>query len=270
MLTLAPAASISVENGGLFVSRGSGIHPRRKIDSFELIFVTDGKLSMQEEDKKFEVEAGQSLLLWPNRLHFGTSIYDSNLRFFWVHFFADAGPDEGGGVLEIAQLGTVSRPDHLKDLFRRFLEDQESSGHTALQASLQVLLMLTEVSLVGGSERKRGSSISLAGRADGMIQTNFAGKISPSSLANELDCNANYLNYTYRQTYRKTLTEAIHECRLRNAVRLLVEENLNVNQVSTACGFTESGYFRRIFRHKYGMTPLAFRRLYARMHTNTG
>ena len=91
MLTLAPVASISVENGGLFVSRGSGIHPRRKIDSFELIFVTDGKLSMQEEDKKFEVEAGQSLLLWPNRLHFGTSIYDSNLRFFWVHFFCRCG-----------------------------------------------------------------------------------------------------------------------------------------------------------------------------------
>jgi AraC-like DNA-binding protein len=269
MLTLALPMSIAAENGGIFVSRGSGMHPRRTISSYELIFVTEGTLSLQEENRRFDVGAGQSLILWPDRLHYGASIYDSNLRFFWVHFKYTAPVQEDMDALRIPQLAVVARPDHLKELFRRFLEDQEAGCLPPLQGNLQVMLMLCEVCLPANVERKREISSSLAGRADALIQTNFADQIGASSLAAKIGCNANYLNYTYRQTYQKTLTEAIHDSRLRNAVRLLVEENLNVNEVSSACGFSESGYFRRVFKNKYGMTPLAFRRLYARAHMNT-
>jgi AraC-like DNA-binding protein len=50
---------------------------------------------------------------------------------------------------------------------------------------------------------------------------------------------------------------------------MLIESNRNVEEISRACGFTDVRYFRRLFKRHEGMTPLAFRRLYAQMHVNT-
>jgi AraC-like DNA-binding protein len=50
---------------------------------------------------------------------------------------------------------------------------------------------------------------------------------------------------------------------------MLIESDHNVEEISRACGFKDVGYFRRLFKRHEGMTPLAFRRLYAQMHVNT-
>ncbi|MEG2115024.1 MAG: AraC family transcriptional regulator, partial [Hafnia sp.] len=39
MLEIALDLPIRVQNGGLFISRGIGVHPSRKLSSWELIFV---------------------------------------------------------------------------------------------------------------------------------------------------------------------------------------------------------------------------------------
>jgi AraC-like DNA-binding protein len=44
---------------------------------------------------------------------------------------------------------------------------------------------------------------------------------------------------------------------------------LTIAQVAYACGFEDSGYFRRLFKKSKGMTPNAFRRLHVRVHVNT-
>jgi hypothetical protein len=71
MLELSIALPIKVQNGGLFISRGVGRHPARKLTSWEIIFVEKGTLTILEENTLFEVKAGESLLLWPDRRHVG-------------------------------------------------------------------------------------------------------------------------------------------------------------------------------------------------------
>jgi mannose-6-phosphate isomerase-like protein (cupin superfamily) len=67
MLELSMSLPIKVQNGGLFISRGVGSHPARSLHSWEIIFVEKGTLTIREEDKIFTVNAGESLLLWPQR-----------------------------------------------------------------------------------------------------------------------------------------------------------------------------------------------------------
>ncbi len=50
MLELSIALPIKVQNGGLFISRGVGRHPARKLTSWEIIFVEKGTLTIQEEN----------------------------------------------------------------------------------------------------------------------------------------------------------------------------------------------------------------------------
>jgi AraC-like DNA-binding protein len=271
VLNLPAGLTIHAHNGGLFVSRGEGRHPDRRLSSYELIFVRKGILAIKEEERAFEVGTGQSLILWQDRRHWGTGPFSTDLAFYWVHFtLQHASARVGPQHLKIPQYVNVSRPDHMTELFRRFLDDQESGALDATSAALLLMLMLCEVARSRPSTGTRESaSVRLAGRADTYIRTHFHQRLTPVGLANALECNANYLSRIFHQVYGRTLTEAIHQCRLRYARQLLLDDDRNVDAIAHACGFSDTGYFRRLFKRHEGMTPLAFRRLYSRLHTNT-
>lgn len=86
MLELSMSLPIRVQNGGLFISRGVCSHPARKLQSWEIIFVEKGTLTICEEDEIFNVNAGESLLLWPERSHVGVGEFPADLKFYWLHF----------------------------------------------------------------------------------------------------------------------------------------------------------------------------------------
>lgn len=272
-LKLDTALPLRAYNAGLFVSRGLGTHPDRVIDSYELIYVRKGLLSMREDNRDFEIAPGQTLLLWPGRRHTGTKPYPADLSFYWIHFQV-ARRRAGGStakLLEIPQHATLRRDDRLAELFHRFLDDQETGALKPVPAALLILLMLCEVSAAHGpgSGPPSDAAAALAARAQRLIQTRFHEAISTVDIADALSCNADYLGRVFRKTFGRTLVDEIHEVRLRNARRLLLESALNVDQISRQCGFQDSGYFRRVFRKRQGLAPRAFRQLYARAHVNT-
>lgn len=258
---------VQAHNGGLFLSRGTGTHPRRKLSSCELIFVRKGTLSIREEETTFQVEAGQTLLLLEGRQHEGTAPFPPDLSFFWLHFSSTH--SLGHTLLTVPQHAVVERPNHLTELFRRFLDDQESGALDAFSASLIVCLMLCEVARSRAPlASSQSASLHLAGRADAYIRTHFH-QLTASKLADALGFNANYVSRVYHEFYGKTPTEAIQQCRLRYARQLLLEPDTSIASVATACGFDDPGYFRRLFKRSEGMTPRAFRDIYSRVHTNT-
>lgn len=269
-LQLAVQLPLLASNAGLFVSRGQGTHPDRVINSFELIFVKEGVLSLAEEDQDFEVQAGETMLLFPKRRHRGTSPFPANLSFFWVHFGVRDNPSLLEPNLNVPQHARVARPDHLTTLFRRLLDDQETLGLQAQSASLNVMLMLLEVANSNSARSATDSSAAvLASRAEAVIRARFHEPLCASMLAQELHCHADYLGRVFKRIYNHTVTEAIHQRRLQQARNMLLESTDTIEQIALRCGFEETGYFRRLFKRYEGVSPRAFRQIYARMHVNT-
>lgn len=267
---------VRAANAGLFVSRGRGRHPDRTIDSYELIFVRSGSLSMYEDERSFEIPAGHAFLLFPGRQHGGQRPYASGLSFYWLHFGVEHSglelrrPAEAS-VLDIPRIIRVARPDRVQELFRRFLDDQESARLPAVQADLLLLTMLGECLLPPQPEPDATSAaVALASRALGRIRTHHHDPLlSTSRLASELGCNPDYLGRVFRRHYGITVTEAIHRHRIKCARNALLAGDLTVADIAEVCGFGSTGYFRRIFRRYEGVSPRAFRGRYARIHVNT-
>lgn len=270
LLELPVPLELEASNGGLFISRGIGIHPTRRIDTFELIFVKRGVLGIREGDACFDVQPDETLLLWPGREHGGTTPYPRDLEFYWVHFGLRGGPARPQTpTLHIPQHARVARPDHLTVFFRRLLDDQEAFGVQPVSGGLMILLLLSEVTNSRPASEPVTAPPLLAARADTVIRTRYHEDLSASTIAAELGCNPDYLGRVFRSIYGRTLTEAIHARRMRNAIRLLAEGRERIDEVARLCGFEDCGYFRRIFKRTQGMTPAAFRRLHTRVHVNT-
>lgn len=264
VLLVAPRLGLRVHNGGLFVSPGQGVHPDRILDSYELIFVRKGMLSLWEQDRRFDVHAGESLLLWPGRRHYGATPYPRGLSFYWLHFqVADRAK---APEIKVPQHARVARVERLTGLFHRFLDDQESQCLDSMDAALLLLQMLREVARAPNGNAARETV--LVGRTEAYISSHLTEPLSTGRIARALRVNPDYLNRAFHRARRMTLTEHIHRRRLHDAEALLREGTGTVLEIANACGFTSVGHFRRLFERHNGLTPTAYRKLHARLHVN--
>lgn len=273
-LTLDVACPIQAQNAGLFMSRGQGTHPTRIIDSHELILVKSGQLALWEEEQSFLLEAGQTLLLYPHRRHGGTGNFPKGLSFYWIHFEVEDTISDDSDIrsesLTIPQVNRLRRPEKLEALFRYFLESQETGDLTQVTANLLIQLMLAEVSHTVVQENNDSEKVnSLAAMVHNYIWMHSGESITAGQIAEALGYNPDYLGRVYRKIYGDTITQAIHQSRVAQACRLLMDSEKTIEEIAPICGFSDADYFRRIFRRYKHITPLAFRKINARIYVNT-
>lgn len=267
-LTFAVSCPVVPQNAGLFVSRGQGMHPQRVIDSHELIVVRSGTLHIREEERDFAVQTGESLLLFPHRMHIGTRDYAPDLSFYWLHFEIKKSKSVTSAsrlVFSLPQHTRLTRPDFAYEHFQRFLHEQETGRLTPHSRTLLTLLLLEEVM----SEQPHSDHITdnhIVKRIDALIQQRFMEPLSTRDLARAAECSPDYLGRVYKAACGQTLTEALNAARIKEACRLLRDTFLDIHEIALASGFATHTYFCRVFKDIQGMSPLAYRRKYARVH----
>ncbi|WP_279156081.1 helix-turn-helix domain-containing protein [Obesumbacterium proteus] len=280
MLEVTVDFPLTVQNGGLFISRGVGAHPARTLSSWELILVESGTLAIREGDEDFWVSAGEILLLKPGCHHVGLETFPLNLKFYWLHFdvnlldINETAIKHGcnsstATLLSIPQHCKVHDPQYIISLFRQFLSEQENRKQSSALA-LILLLMLQQISAgLPDDANITHSGVALAYKARQLIKTQYHLPMSTASLAEQLFCNPDYLGRVFRKTFGMTLTEAIHRQRVSSAEKLLLNDMCSLTEVAERSGFHDVGYFRQIFRKQIGLTPVAYKRRYCKEHINS-
>jgi len=268
--------TIEALNAGLFVSPGFGTHPERVLDSYELIFVTQGHLDMFEGTRTFSLSRNQSLLLFPGRRHGGLRPYEADLNFYWIHFRVRE--TAAARSVNVPQTATVRDPDVLTELFCRFISDQESAVLDTTSASQLVSVMLCSIAKetppeadgTAGSPTDADERSVLARRVQEYIDGHASETVSTSTIAAELRYNADYLERVFRAHAHVSILAALHQKRIAMARTLLhAEPGKNINEIALECGYPDPAYFHRMFKRLTGLTPREFRTLYARTHINT-
>ena len=265
--------AIDCENAGLFISRGVGRHPDRVIDSYEIIHVVRGTLRLCEPGREYAVGAGEYLLLVPGVRHWAPEDYPPGLEFYWLHFRPagdEASSARGRAAVDLPRHGRVGDPERMEELFRWFLDAQEKQDLDGSLAAGLCQLML----LVLAYPPRRASDANeripaLARQAKRFLSRSFQEEITTSSIARRLTCNPDYLGRLYKRSFGVSIMDDLHALRIRMAKRLLMDEDLNVNEVASLCGYRDATYFRRMFRRHVGVAPSRFRGLYSHLHINT-
>jgi AraC-like DNA-binding protein len=264
------------ENGGLFISPGSGRHGLRRLESFEIIMLRSGSMGMAEESRSFLLKPSDVLVLLAGNEHRGLTDYDRKTSFYWVHFRLPKGrfrvaprPRRQKGFIGVPQFSHPARPERLVDLFCQFLHAQGQGFALPMEADLLVAQMLVELAFYGKRTGEQGASERLMERVKKIVDTDYhRSDLCPGRVAQALDVNPDYLGRMFKLACGQTIGGYLNQRRLREARKLLQESELNVNQVALAVGFNDPGYFRRVFRRRFDIKPGDLRRLYFRTHVN--
>lgn len=83
--------------------------------------------------------------------------------------------------------------------------------------------------------------------------------LSPDSLANGLKVSRWNLTCKMKSLVGQPPVEFIKDVRLNKAAQLIRQGEMNMTQISYMIGMTDSRYFSRVFKQKFGMTPTEFK-----------
>ena len=80
------------------------------------------------------------------------------------------------------------------------------------------------------------------------------------ALARLCDISKSYLCKLFKQKYGKGITEYITELRLHKACVLLEKTDHTAVSIANDTGYVDCGYFNRLFKKHFGVTPLEYRK----------
>jgi signal transduction histidine kinase/DNA-binding LacI/PurR family transcriptional regulator/AraC-like DNA-binding protein len=112
-------------------------------------------------------------------------------------------------------------------------------------------------------EHKRRLSVEaqrLVRAAMAYMHENFAEALSRRDIAQHIGISEDHLTFCFRQELGTTPIEYLQRYRINQAKRLLKESQQTITEIALSVGFSDSGYFSRIFRRETSMSPEAFRR----------
>jgi len=84
--------------------------------------------------------------------------------------------------------------------------------------------------------------------------------LSVRELAGQIHCSPDYLSHLFVTETGERLSDFIHRERIVLAKRYLQNQTLSIKETAWACGFTDQGYFSRLFKSLAGETPKEFRK----------
>jgi AraC-like DNA-binding protein len=100
----------------------------------------------------------------------------------------------------------------------------------------------------------------LVRKAMAFIHEHYADPISRRDIAQHVSIAEDYLTFCFRQELGTTPIKYLQRYRVNRAKGLLKESENSITEIARMVGFSDSGYFSRVFHRETGMSPEAFRR----------
>ncbi|TYP76406.1 helix-turn-helix transcriptional regulator [Paenibacillus methanolicus] len=284
-----PAMPYYAECGKTVYAPGEQHPNRRNLGLFDLLVVENGTLHIGEEERQWAVEAGQSLLLLPDRYHYAAKPCETATVFFWLHFHAAGAWRETDGIEppppalpEAAAASpdaayspsspyTVGLPKYAalvspKQTFLqlekllRLHQARRSESFWEQQTLFQQLLRMYDETL---KQSSASPALHVAERTEAYIKQHYREPITNARLGEALHFHPGYIVRCMKETYRCTPMDYLLYYRIERAKLLLLKTELPVAAVAEAVGFSQTPYFSVCFKQQTGLAPLQFRKQYS-------
>jgi AraC-like DNA-binding protein len=91
------------------------------------------------------------------------------------------------------------------------------------------------------------------------IESNYMYRINVGQIAKFADLSRSHFHAIFNKTTGKTLIKYLNEIRVRQATVLLQKSEMELEEISSSCGFTSLSHFYLVFRKETGKRPGDFR-----------
>lgn len=232
---------------------------RESFDSFLLMYIKKGEMSLTFENNTWHAKAGQFVLLDCYKLHsYSTS---TGCKCIWCHFDGITARAYYQNV--VSRLGNVfSMPDTYPVLNKMTAILKIFSEAVLVQEPLlskYLTDILTEFLLYTPLNIYSRNYTNMAEETISYINNHFREDITIEKLAGRIGLSQYHFIRTFKSETGFTPHEYLVNTRIATAKYLLKTTQLPVKEICFATGFSSENIFCSAFKRHQGMTPLQYR-----------
>ncbi len=94
------------------------------------------------------------------------------------------------------------------------------------------------------------------------IYTNYKNKISLQDIAKREFLSSDYLSHEIKNNFGYSFKDFLNLTRVEESVKLLLETDKTISEISEELGFSHTRYFNKHFKKHYNCTPMQYRKKY--------
>ena len=232
--------------------------------SYEIYVLISGTKSYFIESDFFSVNAGEVVLISPEKLHKtgGYGCYRALISFsdeFLRKYFTQNAIDKMLGCFDKKHLKpTKDQFDEILKIVNLMLKNQADKieGDAFLHLA-EILKILKE------SPKAVKSVIETKGYTNKIIEyvnANYNTISGLKDVADKFYVNKSYLCRLFKKETGMQFTTFLNKIKVRSAVNLLLTTNKSISEISYLVGFSTSAYFCNIFKKEYALTPHEYKK----------
>lgn len=261
MIKINDGANLKYVSAGLFSTAKKWIHPRRIIDSFEIIYVTQGEVYIEENGINYHLKRGDALLLEPEKIHTGTVTSEGTTEFFWVHFLTD----------DISYFGMqkcISTEGEYMTLglFRELLHIANTEDAPDYAKDMSCGGIIAHLASVG--RKRENESTTAFSKISEWVRMNIRQTMKVRDIAEMFGYNKTYISRLFKRYSGLTLKDYINRERIKCAKELLLTTEASIKDIAYELGFRDENLFVKFFKYHENMSPTNFRNMYFKLHMN--
>ncbi len=93
------------------------------------------------------------------------------------------------------------------------------------------------------------------------IKSNRHGELSLTNIAQHFKISPSHLSRVFKNVHGENISVFMINCKLEYAAELLISESeLSITEISHSLGYYTPAYFTKLFKKRYGLTPMQYRR----------
>jgi AraC-like DNA-binding protein len=224
-----------------------------------LHFVFKGVVHCQIDDTKVDFCAGQVFIVTPQ----SRIIYTTDEGRAWeccvvsfngteVHeLLKSLGIDKENPVL------TFQNPELLRSTYQKMVDVFKLQSNNIYSYLGNLLIIFSLI------DKKEANDIgSLVNRIKEYVHMFYMMDISVEKISNNFNMDRSNLFRIFKNATGISIVHYIIDYRVERAKDLLMINQMNITEVSFACGFGSSSHFASVFKEKTGLTPKEFCNLY--------
>lgn len=282
---------------GMLVNDNGFLHPARRLDTFVFLLITEGKLHIEQNGRRFDVKENQFFVLYSGMEHKGYKPSEGRLSYYWVHFtigdrdykFVNKNIISRSGLVDrsnifvenilesyiLPEAGVIDTTNRAQSLFSQLLDMARRGNYNKsylCNYALSALLLEVTNGIVAydirtaSLEKENGLVLEVIE----WVRTNYDKQLTVTDIAARFGYHPSYLTSVFKKSTGHTVIEYINLLRITVAKNLLLNKSdIQIKTAAITVGIPDEKYFSRLFKKYAGLTPLEYKKTFFRKKVNS-
>ena len=231
-------------------------------DHYLIHYIISGKGTYQVKDKKIQLKAGDSFLVYPNTEITYCADSEDPWEYAWVGFTGS----DAAMILQATDF-TKTKPyientPFGRDIHRQLLHIYDARGNEFEHAVEMTGRLYTTLAIFmhgATTNNAQNTANTYVQKSIEYISSNYSYPITVEDIAAYVGLSRSHLFRSFQSVLGQSPKEYLTDFRIKQSCYLLEHSSLSITAIANSIGFDNSLYFSKTFHKKKGMSPKEYR-----------